>query len=748
MKRFNLHIGAFLTLALAVSSCAEEELMKGSFVPSPSSTITFGASDLQIEVLSRSEKSENAILSSTESKLVSEDGDLSLPMMVKVEEGIHRVGEAAPASRADKVDNISAISTLHAWATHKVGDASTLYFEGETGAGFTKNGEIFYADADEPYLWPEEGGKLDFVTVVNRPATNFTPNFNDQNQIVSFNYTVPAVAANQPDILVAKASEVSDGLGESVPLEFKHIMAAVNFEIGELSNNIQGTIKSIKLKGIYNQGTYQVDNHEWINRTVADGGEFIVPLNADGTANDVTLMMIPQQLFTGAEVEIVFVDKLAGEQTLRASIQGDVWGRSTTTSYLINIDGNYNIMLTPLDKTLDSHYIITKVEVNSVYDWELTANSNDGALVTVQLESDVNPMAKLGFWTDKNVAKNGDTYVIDENSTARGGKTCEGSGGSPQIVYVFIPENITGEDRLITLLCEDENGTRKELVLTQGTVKWLNSGSESWGCELLLEGGQVPWGFCWDDTYVNLYSSHGNWKEGEINNIPPGQVPTIEAALEGLGLDVEAMKGTDGFLQLQQEQKGYWFIRINLGKLGNITIAESVDNGWTNTNQLYHWEGIESLSTMLNSLSTWEGIDNPEAISEAGLENSLDYATLYAMKRNRFYYYYDNVSVDGTNMEFHLPVIFNEDINWYLPAKNQFLTFMQANWGQEFTWNDSYWTSTAYLEDAADNSQSYAYINGVETVAHRNDRYLTFALRNSDGVVIDPDDVIQPNGNQ
>ena len=74
MKRFNLHIGAFLTLALAVSSCAEEELVKDYFVPSPSNTITFGASDLQVEVLSRSGKSEKAILSTTESKLVSEDG--------------------------------------------------------------------------------------------------------------------------------------------------------------------------------------------------------------------------------------------------------------------------------------------------------------------------------------------------------------------------------------------------------------------------------------------------------------------------------------------------------------------------------------------------------------------------------------------------------------------------------------------------------------------------------------------------
>lgn len=745
MKRFNLYIGAFLTLALAVSSCAEEELMKDSFLPTPSNTITFGASNLQIDVLSRSEKSDNSILSTTESKLVSEDGEYSLPMVVQVEEGIHRVGEEALASRASKVEVMSKINTLHAWATHTVNSSPVLYFNGETGEGFTKDGDIFYANRTEPYLWPEQGGSFDFLTVVNKPATNFTPNFNEQNQIVSFDYIVPTDAANQPDILVAKAGGVNDGLGESVPLEFKHIMAAVNFSIGELSNNIQGTIKSIKLKGIYNQGTYQVDNHEWINRTVADGGEFIVPLKDDGTANDVTLMMIPQQLFTGAEVEIVFVDKLAGEKNLRASIQGDVWGRSTTTNYLINIDGDYNLQITPLDKVIDSHYVITKVEVNSVYDWTLTATSDDGALVTVQLESDVNPLAKDGFWTDKNVTKIGDTYVIDENSTARGFDTCEGLGGT-QIVYVFIPENISGKDRLITLLCEDENGTTKELVLTQGTVKWLNSGSGYWGCELLLEGGQVDWGFSWDGLNATFILKQGgasyNPETGEYGegNIPKGQDEKIKPAMELAGIDVNKLTDPNYYIQVAQPGKSEFYIRVDLGKVGNIGVAESGVDGWQNTYDIYHFEGISALSQLIEFCNSWGDITNPDGRA-TNIQNSLDYAAMYAMKRNKFYFYEQLVTDVG---HMNVPVIFNEDIDWYLPAKDQFPTFMQANWGQEFTWNDSYWTSTAYLEDAADNSKSYAYINGVETVSYRKDKYLTFALRNSDGVTIDPDDVITP----
>ena len=130
MKRFNLHIGAFLTLALAVSSCAEDEVVKDYFVSSPSNTITFGASDLKVEVLSRSGKSENSILSTTESKLVSEGGQYSLPMLVQVQEGIHCIGKAAPASRGipyndptnENAKTIDDITTLHAWATHNYVD--------------------------------------------------------------------------------------------------------------------------------------------------------------------------------------------------------------------------------------------------------------------------------------------------------------------------------------------------------------------------------------------------------------------------------------------------------------------------------------------------------------------------------------------------------------------------------------------------------------------------------------------------
>ena len=85
-----------------------------------------------------------------------------------------------------------------------------------------------------------------------------------------------------------------------------------------------------------------------------------------------------------------------------------------------------------------------------------------------------------------------------------------------------------------------------------------------------------------------------------------------------------------------------------------------------------------------------------------------------------------------------------------MPAKGQFPVLMNSDWGQQFSvTNDLFWTSTAYLVDDGDNSKSYAYVNGVETVAYRKNRYLTMALRMrtyTSDVVINPDDVVIPGG--
>ena len=766
MKRINVNICALLVLALA--ACTKSDVVDS--VPTPSNTITFSAADMQLEVISRGGDRKPATLDITNKAIASEDGEVALPMVVKVEEGIHRAIEQKPATRAAAVTDADDISMLSAWASAKNSEGSKLYFNDV----FTREGDIFRSS--EAHLWLDAQTTLDFFVVANH-IEEFEPNFNAAgDHIESFDYTVPADAAKQPDLLVAENLGVAGNYEQSVPLDFKHVLAAVNIKVG--NDVVSGTIKSIKFKGVYNKGTYLLDEHQWVNRTIEDNVEgnvvFNVPLPEGGVAtkgegardviNTTSFMMIPQQLATGAEVEIEFYDsELNKEVTLRASIQGDEWKMNTTTNYLININGDYGLEIIPLDKVIDSHYVITKVEISSEYPlWSLSAEANDGADVTVQLESEVNTLAKQGFWTDKVVTKSGTEYITGES--ARGKVNCSGSSVSGQIVYVFIPENVSGAVREITLTLigtgTSGSPVTKTLTLEQHSVKWLDptgDGKEDlyWGCELLIEGNQVDWGFCWEGLTATFILQQGHvtynpendtYTEGQI---PSGQDKKIKPAMELAGIDVSKLQTPGYYIQVAPGGGKYdYYIRIDLSKVGNIGVAESVNNGWQNTYDIYHFEGISALSQLIEFCKSWGAIYNPDGRATT-IQNSLDYATLYAMKRNRFHYYEEYMSDVGQYMT--VPVILDKDINWYLPAKDQFPILMQANWGQTFTFNDSYWTSTAYLVDDSDNSKSYAYINGVETIAHRKSKYLAMALRRktkTDDFVINPDDVEIPEGGE
>ena len=769
MKRINVNICTLLVLTLA--ACTKSDVVDS--VPTPSSTITFSAADMQLEVISRGGDRKPSTLDITNKAIASEDGEFSLPMVVKVEEGIHRAIEQKPATRAAAVTDASEISMLSAWASAKKGDVSELYIN---DVDFTKGGDGIFRSST-PYLWLDAQTTLDFFVVANH-IDAFTPNFNAVgDHIESFDYTVPTDAANQPDLLVAENLGIAGNYEESVPLDFKHVLAAVNIKVG--SDVATGTIKSIQFKGVYNKGTYLLDERQWVNRTIEDNVVFNVPLPEGGVAitkgegegiavSTTSFMMIPQQLATGAEVEIKFYDtSLSKDVTLRASIQGDVWAMNTTTNYLININGDYGLEIIPLDKVIDSHYVITKVEISSDYPgWSLSAVANDGANVTVQLESEVNTLAKQGFWTDKIASKDSSGAIYITEGSARGEASCGGTKVDGQIVYVFIPENVSGADREIKLTLNGYNNDNyepqasKQLTLTQHSVKWLDPTGESnqdlyWGCELLIEGNPVDWGFCWEGLNATFVLSQGSGDKSDEDTdtytpsqIPAGQDKQIKPAMELAGIDVDKLQTPGYYIQVAPGGGKYdYYIRIDLSKVGNIGVAESDDNGWQNTFDIYHFEGISALSQLIEFCKSWGDITNPDGRATS-IQNSLDYAALYAMKRNRFHYYEEKMNVGGTMT---VPVIIDEDINWYLPAKDQFPILMNANWGQTFTFNDSYWTSTAYLVDDSDNSKSYAYINGVETIAHRTSPYLAMALRRkteTTDVVIKPEDVVIPGAGE
>lgn len=815
MRRLtNLNYLAALAMAFAAItfvSCFRDEVVRVPDVGVDSNSICFGANVgwADEDEITRGAEARRTL---NEGTITSEEGSVSLPLIVTQEDGI-RTATPVAETRGAKVTSGDQVGRMRVWATHKNKDGNVSnYFtsanadggtvaDPEQGVDFERNGSGIYTSTPT-FMWPGDGS-FTFTAVANLPAGiggtdvggSFTASLNTAGTAPEkFTYRVPADAEDQHDIMIAKAENVSGSQGSSVPLNFEHIMAAVNFKVGSV---VAGTIKSISLTGVYNKGEYLIAKNEWVNLTIEDGGVFAANIGGDrvvgtdggassGTqlnSDTATFMMIPQQPTTGAEIEIMFEDGLTGKtHQLRANIQGSVWNMNTTTNYMINIDGDYNLQIVPLDNLLDSHYIITKVEISSEYPkWILSASADDEAAVTVQLEDEVNPMAKQGFWTDKYATRvvdewgtNADGYQVPkrfhyefpENAeSARGKDYIEGETMvSNKVVYVFVPENVSGKDRTITLKLSDGSnplfGANKTIMLTQHSVKWLDSGDGNpdnyWGCELLIEGGKVPWGFCWDGVHMDFALVQGGFAPGKEGNIPPGQRTAIEIAMTNTGIDVDKLyNDTTYFVSLQKNKKGLWFIQIDFGKIGNIEIAQNIDDGYQNTYDIYGFDGITSIGSIIDFIVNWGKITDAstgEVVTDdsvIGLKNTLDYAAIYAMKRNRFYLY--NETLDGK--EFNMPVLdVSKDLNWYLPAKDQFKKMVEwnANWGQQFTFNDLYWTSTSYFaEGSVDNAHSYAYINGVETIAHRNDAYLTMALRrktHTADVVVKPEDVVVPGG--
>ena len=797
-----------LSLVTLLSSCIDEIDHMEQTKKVTSEYIVFGGTTANDVVITRS--GSNPTTKLTEKVLKSDTQEISLPLLVKVQQG---VDIQKPATRAAITTTIEEITQLDAWGTKNTyTDASKtqvtnreLFFSGsdgkaETGALFTKEAgnedlnddgvidDIFYPDGNGPYLWEKNASAVsDFNFVTVSPAgSGFKAVINPINYAVTFDYEIPTAAADQKDILVAVPDPVNVDYGAPVPLDYKHVMAAVNVKVG--TKMPAGVIKSIQFKGVYDKASYYPATNEWTNRTVKEnGGVFNVTLPEGGlvvgpdavgnaiTTAETSFMMIPQQLFTGAELVVEFHDNNTGKDlSLRASIQGDVWEMNTTTNYIININENYNVSIVPLDKVLDSHYIITKVEVSSdLPKWQVVAIANDGADVTIQLEQDVHTLAKQGFWLDKRASKytNGGYYVEQNAQYVRGEKSCEGNTTvEGQVIYVFIPENVTGKTRTITLTMsgiasDNSSYAIKTLELTQEPVKWMrdpNDPDSFWGCELLLEGGQVPWGFAWDE-YMEFDLDKGGTASDKGGNIPPGQRDAFIQAMNLIGVKADSLLfDPNSYIRIHEaakqngNQNAQWFICIDLKQLGDVTIAPDVIDGYQNTYDIYHWDGVSYLNSILYFLINWDGIcesnnkDVPITEESVGLfQNTLDYAAMYAMKRNRFHLYEE--SIDGSIMQ--IPVIEEKDLNWYLPAKDQFQYLMNFDWGQSFSFNDVFWTSTAYNKTTdldPNTAHAYAYLYGMETIALREDSYLTFALRRyveSSDVEIGDDFIIDGGGN-
>ena len=590
-------------------------------------------------------------------------------------------------------------------------------------------------------------GKLTDTNSGTSVYNNVTTKTNTADQIIGFDYTVPVLAVNQPDIMVAAANNIPGDGKQGVSLEFKHILTAVNVKVGVKPGKDampNGKIKSIKFKNIYGKATYSIESKTWegfrqwaFGDGTSTGGtgiglqEYSVALgdgyatngitgNTSITTANATFMMLPQSLPSNAVIEIEYLhDGTETPVKLSAPIGGSSWNMGVETNYLINISPDNNLMFVSAITPKDAHYIMVDFNIKaqnlSSAGWTLTAEASDGSAVT--LRTDLTELQQQGYWT------------VNERGNQSITKT---SSGTEVKVWAFVEENLGSTDRTITLKLY--NAKTNELADTKTFTQLCMSSARS---ERLQETGEVPWGFKWDrkvtyhakphfeltwDLVKNLFAAILFRNIGE--NIKEQYPDAVESGVLTVTPNYESFEilwTTLGPYNTSTD------IIIDYGKLDNLgTIAQSDNDGLTNTDGLYYFKGIASISdleTLLDNEKTGFAA-NAVTKNEEGTLTDNSYISNFAAKscvmKNRFWAEEKTVEEDGGSRTYYVPVLTSEEtanttdnfdyLNWYLPASTEYAGINTAEGNGAYKLDGVYWTSTAKDDD---NVNSYTYTSGT-----------------------------------
>lgn len=656
----------------------------------------------------------------------SPDTDDTLCVQTVISDGINVTSfeSGAAATRGVPVTSLETYGAFHVQAhcTDNGTPVSQFYMDDNA----TNSDGTVWSTSQVRY-WPGENRTLQFFAWAPADAAfTATPG---SPESTTFKYEVPALAAEQKDIVVATTDPYVGNYEQQVPLTFKHILTAVKFETG--SQMQPGTIKSVALKGVKKSGTYtafptgSTGEGTWtLNDATADYTQELNKITTgaetDGTAvttEEGTFMMLPQTLPDGAEVEVVFLDQTSGqERTLSASIAGTQWPQGKTVTYKLSITPEYEFKLSD-ERTLDAHYEIytTSLVVSGVaagQSWTITA-PND---VTVQAQSDMNRWARQGYWTDRNINERG-----DDSGSARGTSSYSNSGSGEFPIAIFVPENIGDDKRSIALSISVNGNAVQTINIEQYAPSWYGSNI---GCER-LEGDPQPWGFYWSNDYAltfDLKSCDENDRESLRQYVEWTKALHTLSTWPFIGWIITAIFGNDipdlSFVDMKKSNTGFLGaggiadeITINLGQLNTENIAESTDNGQQNTRDIYNFQGIQLVNEIINRIQNVGGY-NSSMMKETGTGVfPTNNAAIACMKLNSW-------NVVTANNEEILQLTNNSPTpDWYLPASGE-ITGIHDD---EIPLSGNYWTSTS-VQGSHENA--YKYDNSGAVSQERRDTRL------------------------
>lgn len=195
------------------------------------------------------------------------------------------------------------------------------------------------------YMWPKaSGSKIRFFAYAPYNGNGISFSDDKLHGRPVLNYTVPQKVEEQLDLLIAETSEIDCNSAGPVSLEFRHIMSAIRFVIGD--DAVSSTIKSISIKGVFSSGSCKIQEFPaWYLGTTRSDFSLNVNKEVSGMAGESvtapaqTFMMLPQTLPSGAAIEVVYND--GTDHLLRADISGRNWEMGKMHTYKIT---NSNVL--------------------------------------------------------------------------------------------------------------------------------------------------------------------------------------------------------------------------------------------------------------------------------------------------------------------------------------------------------------------------------------------------------------------
>ena len=538
--------------------------------------------------------------------------------------------------------------------------------------------------SDRTYIWPGKAHTLTFYAWAPADAGITSPS---SPESTTLEYTVPTTVTDQKDVVVATTEEIAGNANTTQPLAFRHICTAVKFKVGDQMQ--AGTIKKITISGVHNSGAYDMASDSWQlgSNTTAFSIEQDIEMtgNESGsmiTDGENTFMMLPQELPAGAKVEIIFHDSQAGtDRTFSASIGGMTWPQGKTVTYTLSITPEYELEFISEPELQDAHYIIYPIHIKAgdvPGGWTITSSDPDN----VTLRTDLTILTRRGFWIEE------DKGTASIRSTAQ---------GDDITIYAFLTENAGEENRKITLEMRPTNlpdAAPQTFTIEQLCPSW----NGNLGCERIEEYDEgftgYPWGFKWPEGMKITY----NMRNAGLGDL-------LKNAL--LNAYLSWFTDYNDFITKEVFILSITSVTINFDAVPQVRVATSESDGARNTSELYNYNGINDVSTLMSVLEDWGGTTtdvlplNPEAFA----------ARACAMK-NKFH---KTIEENG-GQTIEIPVLEEEDLVWYLPARNQAPDMKD----EQYPLQGEYWTSTN-ADVEGDNEEAYKYIVGGATVLEQRD---------------------------